>query len=115
MTTLERYRRGACLASIIHRHLSLSAAEIAELNLRFIRNEQDEIQFCNDPGQYQTIKPKAEWLTAPVQHVPATKKASMLSIHLVSASKETRKRDMQATDLVNSFTTCRKSASSIVL
>jgi hypothetical protein len=114
MTTVERYDE--VLPGVDYTQTPLPvAAEIAELNLRFIRNEQDEIQFCNDPGQYQTIKPKAEWLTAPVQHVPATKKASMLSIHLVSASKETRKRDMQVTDLVNSFTTCRKSASSIVL
>jgi hypothetical protein len=55
MTTVERYDE--VLPGVDYTQTPLPvAAEIAELNLRFIRNEQDEIQFCNDPGQYQTIK-----------------------------------------------------------
>jgi hypothetical protein len=69
MTTVERYDE--VLPGVDYTQTPLPvAAEIAELNLRFIRNKQDEIQFCNDPGQYQTIiETKAAWLTAPVRNM----------------------------------------------
>jgi hypothetical protein len=61
MTTVERYDE--VLPGVDYTQTPLPvAAEIAELNLQFIRNELSELHFCKDPGQYQSLlKAKAEW------------------------------------------------------